>query len=139
MASYLWPDRLTVRQMMELTEYEKLTDCWISLYDEANNESYRIPVLQLIGGTVTVGDGDTYTIGDSDGTLLINYGTVLLTDPDDNAGRVLYIKKTSRGGSVVIKPDDSTKKIDDRDEYVLGGGRLDCARLVAGNGKWNIT
>jgi len=135
MASYLMPDRQTIRQMLELTEYEKLTDCWISLYDEANNESYRIPVLQLVGGTETISDGDA--ISDTTGTVIIDTGKVLLPTASESSGRVLYIKKTQRGGSVEIYSEDG---VDDYGtSYSFGIGKLDCRRIVCDGTQWWLT
>jgi len=68
---------------------------------------------------------------------LISTGSVTLPSASANANRVLYIKKTQRGGSVEIKSEDG---IDDYgDSYSFGIGKLDCRRLVCDGTQWWIT
>lgn len=135
MASYIWPDRQTIRQMLEVNEYEKLTDLWISVYDEAENETYRVPVLEIIGGTETIEDGGTPS--DTTGTGLIENGRVNLPAPAENEGRVLYIKKTARPGQVELYEESG---VDDYGaSYSFGTGKLDCRRLVCDGTQWWLT
>lgn len=132
---WVYPDRLTIRQILELNDSVRLTDLYLAIYDQLDNATYKIGVLDLIGGSEEVSDGGT--ISDTTGTVLISTGSVALPSAAANTNRVLYIKKTSRGGSVEITSDDG---IDDYgNSYTFGTGKLDCRRLVCDGTQWWIT